>query len=730
MAASDKSVVVSSTTDFSSDSTVSDDWQELTKSDYAKVIFSDLLCNAASGTVECKFQITDNVHEDPSDYVGLFRIGYEDLSQCLVSKMLSQTKCEDDGKLQRCVFTSNELPCLSDGFYQFLYVTRDQEVCGASMPFQIKMSPPPSKESSVNSSASEAMDGGFLLVSNETERKVKEEPNEQREASVQQSTLSEQKKEEIAAWVSQNPDYYSLIEQIREHTFTIDALQQSKDLAMREVAELYEVLNRQNNELIQVKNMVAAYEEKIKMSQCFQDEKNAAMAEMRKSLSLYEEKVKLHDVLQKEKDGELSLWISKCRLQELTLKERLSFEDQQRTEIINLKKELEEMKEMQKAKKCNQVTAEAGTHSMDCLIQKAQDFVHIVSDAIKSLDYTNDNEVEKFYQLKIQLLIILRKMTKATDIANTCERRCLGNTNPSVVEGSSPVVCTLCSLANQDPVEASAANTSTPETQETDIPTSSVQTPSLPGSSEKEPANDDRAKEVVQRSSFNKAFESEVLEHQIIDLPRLDVINEDTAKTLQTDKPLDAEDITAINRLTERIIKRGFNLFEAIELLDDSASDSGSDVSEISECTSYMKKDMLCVSRVMDALSSYLSNQTSLDHLIVVEKEEDKSLIHRNKWDELLQKCALHYQIELLLEHIEKQKEGIKKVSEKICDLLTNCMLLKDEVGESKADCEKLQSVIDKKDSHISSLKRELDFKTTLLSHFHKKKGRVGRKSS
>ncbi|GBN26197.1 hypothetical protein AVEN_233741-1, partial [Araneus ventricosus] len=763
MAASDKSVVVSSTTDFSSDSTVSDDWQELTKSDYAKVIFSDLLCNAASGTVECKFQITDNVHEDPNDYVGLFRIGYEDLSQCLVSKMLSQTKCEDDGKLQRCVFTSNELPRLIDGFYQFLYVTRDQEVCGASMPFQIKMSPLPLKESSVDSSASENMDGGFLLVSSETERKVIEEPSEQEKASVQQSALSEQKKEEIAAWVSQNPDYYSLIEQIREHTFTIDALQQSKDLAMREVAQLYEILNTQNSELAQLKNMLAAYEEKIKMSQCLQDEKNeeliemrdtlacykeklcrdfilqeekdVSITEMRKSLAAYEGKVKLYELLQKEKEEELSRVKSEFLLQEEKLKASLSFQDQQRTEINDLKRELEAMKETQKARECHQVAAEVRGHSMDSVIQKAQDLVHIVSDTIKNLDYTDEDEVEKFYQLKIQLLVILKKMMRATDLANTCDRTvlarcwkgdCVRKTVHSVVEkdvrGSSCASSTSSAIESRDPVETVAVNASTPEVEKTDIPTSSAETPSLPDSSEKEPANEDASKEVVQRSSLHKAFESEVLEHQIIELPRLDVINEDTAKTLQTDKPVDAEDITVINRLTEKIIKRGFNLYEAIELVDDSASDSGSDVSEISECSSSIKKDMLCVSKVMEALSLYLSNQTSLDHLIVVEKEEDKNLIHRNKWDVLLQKCALRYQIELLLEHIEKQKEGIKKVSEKICDLLTKCMLLQDEVGESKAVCEKLQSVIEKKDMHISRLKGELELKNTLFCHFRSQK--------
>lgn len=87
--------------DSSSDSILSEEWQDLSKSDYAKVIFCNLYHDPDNGEVGCKFQITDNVHEDPCDYVGLFKIGE---SQCLVSKMLSETECEEDGKLLRCVF--------------------------------------------------------------------------------------------------------------------------------------------------------------------------------------------------------------------------------------------------------------------------------------------------------------------------------------------------------------------------------------------------------------------------------------------------------------------------------------------------------------------------------------------------------------------------------------------------------------------------------------------------
>lgn len=80
-----------------------DTFQNLCNSDYSKVIFCDLYYNNDS-TVGCRFQITDHVHEDPCDYIGLFRVGFVNLSQCLATKMLSNCDCEEDGKLLRCTF--------------------------------------------------------------------------------------------------------------------------------------------------------------------------------------------------------------------------------------------------------------------------------------------------------------------------------------------------------------------------------------------------------------------------------------------------------------------------------------------------------------------------------------------------------------------------------------------------------------------------------------------------
>ncbi|GIY52356.1 SKICH domain-containing protein [Caerostris darwini] len=172
--------------DSSAESVISDDWQEVKNSDFAKVIFSELSHNPIAGTVECKFQITDNVHEDPCDFVGLYQIGYDNPSEHLAFKYLSDTKCEDDGKLQHCVLKYKELPCLKNGYYQFLYVTRDYEICGASTPLKIQpdisVTCLNSSQSSVHlkeiSSASddditEKAENDFLLVNGTMQRKNK-----------------------------------------------------------------------------------------------------------------------------------------------------------------------------------------------------------------------------------------------------------------------------------------------------------------------------------------------------------------------------------------------------------------------------------------------------------------------------------------------------------------------------------------------------------------------------
>ncbi|GFX73386.1 SKICH domain-containing protein [Trichonephila clavipes] len=151
-----------SSDDFSSISVVSEEWQEPCKFDYAKVIFSDLWYDANSNHVECKFQITDDLHEEPNSFVGLFPIGYNNLSECLIAKLLCE--CEDDRKLQ-CAFNLGTVPRLKDGFYQFLYVNHDNEVCGASMPLEIKQIQNHPKESLDDSLTAEKVDNDFLLVS-------------------------------------------------------------------------------------------------------------------------------------------------------------------------------------------------------------------------------------------------------------------------------------------------------------------------------------------------------------------------------------------------------------------------------------------------------------------------------------------------------------------------------------------------------------------------------------
>ncbi|XP_035204588.1 calcium-binding and coiled-coil domain-containing protein 2-like, partial [Stegodyphus dumicola] len=145
-------------------------WHDLSKSDYAKVIFCDLY-NLHRNKVGCRFQITDNVHEDPCDYIGLFRVGYDNISQCLIFKLLSETKCEEDGKQLCCEFKWDELPKLEHGFYQFVYITCDKEICGASMPFEIRGSDA-QNDSSDEDIVAENVEDDYILVKSNAKEKV------------------------------------------------------------------------------------------------------------------------------------------------------------------------------------------------------------------------------------------------------------------------------------------------------------------------------------------------------------------------------------------------------------------------------------------------------------------------------------------------------------------------------------------------------------------------------
>nr|XP_042908407.1 tax1-binding protein 1 homolog [Parasteatoda tepidariorum] len=139
----------------SSKSDGEEEWMDLSKSDYAKVIFSNLYWNSLSGDVGCLFSLTQTVSKNPSDYIGIYKVGYDNLSQCLAMKKLSEFAY--DTKPIHCGFKAEELPELN-GFYQFLYVTHEKEVCGASMPFEVKQK----KED--DEVVTERIENDFLIV--------------------------------------------------------------------------------------------------------------------------------------------------------------------------------------------------------------------------------------------------------------------------------------------------------------------------------------------------------------------------------------------------------------------------------------------------------------------------------------------------------------------------------------------------------------------------------------
>lgn len=77
------------------------------------------------------------------DWIGLFKVGWKNLRECITRKFVSIEAIEGSKKINidytHVVFEQIELPKEKEGFYQFVYVTKGDLVRGASRPFQLEM---------------------------------------------------------------------------------------------------------------------------------------------------------------------------------------------------------------------------------------------------------------------------------------------------------------------------------------------------------------------------------------------------------------------------------------------------------------------------------------------------------------------------------------------------------------------------------------------------------------
>ncbi|GFR18540.1 SKICH domain-containing protein, partial [Trichonephila clavata] len=430
----------------SSISVVSEEWQEPCKFNYAKVIFSDLWYDANSNHVECKFQITDDLHEEPNSFVGLYPIGYNNLSECLISKLLCKSKCEDYGKLQQCVFNLSTVPLLKDGFYQFLYVSHDKEVCGASMPLEIKQMQNHPKESlDDNLTAGKVVDD-FLLVS-----QIPSFEYEELRDSTDKEDLIVSSDQHILSWKSldgiespssvesimveelkkENEKYKTIYKQLhqinekllkdyfeqseeleqykqfhKEHKEIMQEMQTTQQLdhlhctgsvednnqfALKEISNLYESLSKSTQLLKSTKEKLAECEEKLKDAAVAQEKQNEEIEKLSREVN---------DLMKIVEEKDAALITGALKVEALE------------TEVENLKNE--QIISISETKK-------TATHNVEenCLFDEAankiKDLSTLLFELNKNTDFGISSESKRLYGIKIQLLVLLSHVGKPID---------------------------------------------------------------------------------------------------------------------------------------------------------------------------------------------------------------------------------------------------------------------------------------------------------------------------
>lgn len=112
----------------------------MTESAYAKVIFCEIHDSySAESDVECLYQLSESIVPHRDDYIGLFRVGWQDLTECITSVPCSSASCNSSlagDSYNKIIFKVKDLPKDDVEYYQFLYLTKDHEICGASTPFK------------------------------------------------------------------------------------------------------------------------------------------------------------------------------------------------------------------------------------------------------------------------------------------------------------------------------------------------------------------------------------------------------------------------------------------------------------------------------------------------------------------------------------------------------------------------------------------------------------------
>ncbi|XP_069685146.1 calcium-binding and coiled-coil domain-containing protein 1-like isoform X1 [Periplaneta americana] len=110
----------------------------LMQSQYAKVIFHDIADTyPTDADICCRYSLTDGVTPSHGDRIALFRVGWSSVQEYIQFEWAPGPPVSDKSELQ-VLFKASSLPKDVNEFYQLCYVTSDNVVCGASVPFQFR----------------------------------------------------------------------------------------------------------------------------------------------------------------------------------------------------------------------------------------------------------------------------------------------------------------------------------------------------------------------------------------------------------------------------------------------------------------------------------------------------------------------------------------------------------------------------------------------------------------
>lgn len=121
-----------------------DQHSKMAQSRYAGVLFSNIQDSYPSdGEIECRFSVINKslINEHGANKVGLYKVGWKSVNDCIGSHSCTESKPDVlNPNERRLKFSATILPeeaSDSGDFYQFCYVTGDNEICGASSPFRV-----------------------------------------------------------------------------------------------------------------------------------------------------------------------------------------------------------------------------------------------------------------------------------------------------------------------------------------------------------------------------------------------------------------------------------------------------------------------------------------------------------------------------------------------------------------------------------------------------------------